>query len=77
MVVRKCIAGDYRADLVAEFGSLDNPKCPACGSTTFKSRSSYVELVLLAATYLLMNIIFPARACVHRCNACNTWWREG
>ena len=74
-VVAKCIDGTYRAELQAEVGDLDDLKCPACGSASFKSRSAYIDLALLAICFVL-GPIFPARARVHRCDNCANWWSE-
>ena len=72
-VVRACLAGEYRAQLMAEFGDLDDPSCPACGSTRFESRSSYLDIALVAAA-VFGGFIFPARAYVHRCQTCGHRW---
>jgi len=75
-VIENCINGHYRRELEAEIGDLDDPNCPACDSTSFKSRSSYADLALLALLFFLSGIIFPARACVRRCDACSRYWRD-
>ncbi len=75
-VIADCLAGRYRRELEAEFGDLDDTKCPRCGSASFKSRSSRLDMAMLAATFFLSGIIFPARARVHVCDACGHRWHD-
>lgn len=76
-VLDRCRAGQYRADLMAELGDLDDPRCPVCGSARFASRSSIPMLILALAALLGTGVTLPARASIRRCEACGTDWRDG
>ena len=75
-VIANCINGTYRRELEAEFGELDDVRCPSCGSTSIKSRSSYGDLVLLAAVFFIGSAIFPARARAHIRSSCGRKWPD-
>jgi hypothetical protein len=76
-VQQRCRAGDYRVELAAALGDLDDPRCPVCGSHRFTSRSAIPMLVLAAAAALWFGVAMPARASIRRCKDCGTGWRDG
>jgi hypothetical protein len=76
-VERRCRAGQYRAELAAELGDLDDARCPDCGSNRIESRRFWFAILLLLLSYAIAQVIFPLGRRVHRCAACGTGWREG
>lgn len=75
-VERRCRAGDYRAELEAEFGQLDGDSCPRCGARQVTSRRSMPQLALLIASAWFAGLIFPLRSSVHRCGSCRAKWHD-
>ena len=75
-VERRCRAGDYRAELEAEFGQLDSSRCPHCGAPEVASRRSLPQLAALIASAVLAGLIFPLRSTVHRCGSCRAKWHD-
>jgi hypothetical protein len=74
-VLDGCRSGRYRAELAAELGDLDDPRCPVCGSPRFASRSA-IPMLVLALGALALGLALPARASIRRCDLCRTDWRD-
>ena len=74
-VVRACRAGEYYAQLEAEFGDLGDPACPACGSKSFTSARSFAD-IWLALFFVIFGAVLQARPRLHRCDACNNQWAD-
>jgi hypothetical protein len=75
-VERRCRAGEYRAELAAEFGETDGAHCSNCGLIDVSSRCSLPRLALLIALYFLAGAIFPLRSSVHQRRSCGTSWQD-
>jgi len=70
-------AGEYRAELAAHFGGLEEPRCPRCGAGDPRRRRSLPRVAVLLALFAVGGAIFPLRASLCRCTACGATWRDG
>lgn len=73
-VWNRCVAGEFEAELVVFFGSIDILACPNCGSRNFRRRPT-VAWIVFALMFLAFPIIFPPPRSVCRCLVCRTRWR--
>jgi DNA-directed RNA polymerase subunit RPC12/RpoP len=69
-VWQRCRNGEFRHDLVAEFGDIDDPHCPHCGSTELKKRRSVAMIALVVAALFILSM--PAWGWVYVCKKCGT-----
>lgn len=75
-VLGRCRSGQYRTELMAELGDLDDPCCPTCRSLRYTGRSSIPMLILAVAALTWVGVIFPVRASIRHCRTCGTLWRD-
>jgi DNA-directed RNA polymerase subunit RPC12/RpoP len=74
LVEARCVAGDFKAELVAELGDLDDLKCPVCGSNHFWKRRTLIQALLsLMSLYFVMT---PPRNWLYHCETCGAKWKE-
>jgi hypothetical protein len=63
-------AGEFRALLQEEFGNLDDPHCPVCGSTVFDRRRPHYAAALAIFGLFLLGGLLPAWGWVCTCKNC-------
>lgn len=69
-VWQRCRDGEFRDHLVTEFGDIDDPRCPHCGSTELRKRRSVAMIALFAAALFILSL--PAWGWVYTCRKCGT-----
>ena len=69
-VWQRCRDGEFRNDLVAEFGDIDDPLCPHCGSRNYWKRRPVSVMIFFAILLPLGG--FPAWGWVYFCRKCGT-----
>jgi hypothetical protein len=65
-----CRTGKYRDDLIEEFGDIDDPHCPHCGSQNYWKRRPISVMIFFAVLLPLGG--FPAWGWVCFCRNCGT-----
>jgi len=73
-IERRCRAGEFKAELEAEFGDLDDPRCPICGSIHYRKRRSIPQSLLAVVLTLSFGEVFPPWRWVRRCKQCGAKW---
>ena len=67
---RQCRAGNYHAELLAEFGDVDDPRCPNCGAQNYRKRRSISVIIIFVVAFVLG--VLPAWGWVCFCKNCGT-----
>lgn len=68
-------SGALAKSLEAEFGDIDNSRCPVCGSARMTSRRSPVDVTIALVALFVFFIPIPVHAERHTCKACGARWR--
>jgi hypothetical protein len=69
-VVQRCRDGEFHDDLVTEFGDIDDPRCPHCGSRNYWRRRPILMMLFFFA--LLPLGLVPAWDWACFCRNCGT-----
>jgi hypothetical protein len=73
-VWQRCIAGEYEAALVAEFGPINYRECPVCGSKEIRRRPRLRDIVFGLALAFFAISPFSTPKC--HCRTCGANWIE-
>ncbi len=68
--------GIYRSELEAEFGDLDDPRCPVCGSMYYARRRPYFSAVFAIAAVFLLRVVLPPRSWICTCRNCGSRFEQ-
>ena len=74
LIEARCKAGEYKAELGAELGDLDDLKCPSCGSSQFWKRRTLPQALFALAS--LFFAVTPPWSWLYHCEACGTKWKD-
>lgn len=69
-VWQRCRDGEFHEHLLTEFGDIDDPRCPHCGSTALRKRRSVAMIALFAVALFVLSM--PAWGWVYTCKKCGT-----
>jgi DNA-directed RNA polymerase subunit RPC12/RpoP len=74
IVEARCRAGDFKAELSAELGDLDDLKCPVCGSNQFWKRRTVIQTLLSLISLEFEPI--PPWSWLYHCETCGAKWKD-
>jgi len=69
-VERLVRSGEFRALLLAEFGDLDDPRCPVCGKADYSRRRPISSTVISILVTFFLRALLPAWGWVCSCRNC-------
>ena len=70
----RCTTGACQAELEDAVGKFESIACPRCGSTSFRRRAPYHEVILLLILGFVWGIVFPVGRSLYRCAECHARW---
>jgi len=74
-VMDRCASGEYKAELAAMFGDLDDVVCPNCGSQDLR-RPPVLRQIILGISCVIAGLPVRMYGPRYRCKACGTQWNE-
>lgn len=74
-VVRRCLDGEYRAELEDIYGPLDMLACPKCGSVRIKRHPYWQQVLFGLSLALLFGAAMRLETLRFSCKACGASWR--
>lgn len=74
-IERLCREGDYKQLLAAQFGDLDDTRCPYCGCMEYQKRRPYPRAALAILISGLVGIVLPPKDWIYGCKACGAAYR--
>ncbi|HTT98065.1 MAG TPA: hypothetical protein VMF58_08445 [Rhizomicrobium sp.] len=72
-IIARMRAGALLAELRDEFGELDEPRCPKCGSADFRRRASIPQIIFSFGVLFLTGVPVPP-VLARVCRACGSPW---
>ncbi len=65
-----CRDGFYKAELVREFGDLDDVRCPHCGGAEYRKRRPFPRATAAVTFSLFAGTVLPPVGWIYHCEAC-------